>query len=78
MTRITTRCGNGTLTVEVPDNKIHTIKSPFVCASEAIKEANEVYEQDGNHFDYLSRVHSALSLCSAEMHLVLMKKCKYF
>ena len=82
MVRITTNCGNQTLTIEVDAEKAKeyddTPMTPFGCAVEAIKTANKRYEEDGNHFEYLSSVNFAMAQCAIESYKTLRKIAKYY
>ena len=83
MIRITTQLGdNAKLTIEVTDKSARKMNkkamTPFGCACEAIKDANKRFEQDNDHFEYLSAVHFAMAQCSIDSYKTLRKIAKYY
>ena len=77
--RITTMCGNGTITVEMTEKKANgKIMTAYGTAVKAIQQANRRYEKDGNRFEYISAVHFAMAQCSMEMYNSLRKIAKYY
>ena len=81
MVRITTQCGNQTLTIEVSAKKASKMNdkphTPFGCAVMVIKDANKRFEKDGNYFEYLSSVNFAMNQCSLDSYKTLRKIAKY-
>ena len=83
MVRITTQCGmgDGTITIEVEDNDPRVTSdepvTAYGTAVKAIQEANRVYEENGDHFEYLCKVQFAMNQCSVAMYNSLRKIAKY-
>lgn len=77
--RVTTQCGNKTITVEMTEKQAkNSVVTAYGCAIRAIQEANRRYEKDGDHFEYLNAVHFAMSQCSMAVYNSLRKAAIYY